>query len=95
MHVRVAIAVLGVQIYPTNYHLSLGAGKTWPCICLPQVLDILRDDFSYNFPHETRIIYIVPLVNIYYSLEAEMKKLKIPHQILSLKLLVRLNQIPK
>ena len=33
-------------------------------------------------PKEARIIYIVPLINIFYSLREEMTKLQIPHQIL-------------
>merc|ERR1712240_367306 len=61
---------------------NLGAGKTWPCICLPQVLDILRDEFTYNIQKDTRILYIVPLVNIYHSLEMEMSELRIAYQIL-------------
>ena len=53
------------------FPFNLGAGKTWPCICLPQDLDILRDEFNYNIQKDTRILYIVSLVNIYHSLEME------------------------
>ena len=34
-------------------------------------------------PEVTRVLYIVPLVNIFHSLSCEMLALEIPHQILS------------
>ena len=65
-----------------SHHSSFsGAGKTWPCICLPQIIDILRDTFGYPVAMETRILYLVPLINIYHSLKSEMDRLRIPHQI--------------
>ena len=63
--------------------LPTGTGKTWPVISLPLILDVLRDNFNQNVPKETRVLYIVPLVNIYHSLSREMSNLGIPHQILS------------
>ena len=68
-----------------NYvnQLPTGSGKTWPLISLPSILDVLRDNFKENIPSETRVLYIVPLVNIFHSLSMEMASLKIPFQILS------------
>ena len=63
--------------------LPTGSGKTWPLISLPSILDVLRDNFKENIPSETRVLYIVPLVNIFHSLSMEMASLKIPFQILS------------
>ena len=59
-----------------------GSGKTWPVVCFPQILDILRDTFKYNLPLETRVLYVVPLVAIVHSLQKEMKALHIPYQIM-------------
>ena len=57
--------------------------KTYPAICLPLVLDILRDKFGHEcIPLETRVLYILPLVNIFKSLESEMNHLNIPNQII-------------
>ena len=63
--------------------LPTGSGKTWPVISLPKILDVLRDDFHQDLPKETRVLYIVPLVNIYHSLGNELETLKIPYQILT------------
>ena len=63
--------------------LPTGSGKTWPVVCFPQILDILRDTLHYNLPRETRVLYVVPLINLYHSLAKEMEKLNIPHQILN------------
>ena len=63
--------------------LPTGSGKTWPIISLPTILDVLRDVFHQVLPKETRVLYIVPLVNIYHSLGNELERLKIPFQILS------------
>ena len=63
--------------------LPCGAGKTYPGISLPRILDILRDDFQHIIPKETRVLLIVPLVNIFYSLEVDLIKLDIPYQFLT------------
>jgi replicative superfamily II helicase len=63
--------------------LPTGSGKTWPVVCLPKVLDILRDRFGHDFPLETRVMYIVPLVNIFHSLSKEMDMLNISYQVMS------------
>ena len=63
--------------------LPCGAGKSYPAICVPQVLDILRDTFHHDFPIETRVLLIVPLVNIFHSLELDLISLNIPYQIMS------------
>lgn len=61
--------------------LPCGSGKTYPSIVLPQLLDILRDNYHHDhIPEETRVLIIVPLVNIFYSLEQELIKLNIPYQ---------------
>ena len=62
--------------------LPTGSGKTWPVVCFPQILDILRDELKYDLPTETRVLYVIPLVNIYQSVSVEMDKLNIPHQIM-------------
>lgn len=62
--------------------LPTGAGKTWPVVCFPQILDILRVEFKYDLPLETRVLYVIPLVNIYQCVSLEMDKLNIPHQIM-------------
>ena len=42
--------------------LPTGSGKTYPVICLPLVLDLLRDSFGHKVvPETTRVLYIVPL----------------------------------
>ena len=42
--------------------LPTGSGKTYPVICFPLVLDILRDTFGHkSVPEATRVLYIVPL----------------------------------
>ena len=63
--------------------LPTGSGKTWPVVCFPQILDILRDTLHYNLPQETRVLYVVPLINLYHSLSKEMEKLNIPYQIMN------------
>ena len=63
--------------------LPTGSGKTWPVISLPSILDVLRDNLKQEVPEVTRVLYIVPLVNIFHSLSSEMEALEIPHQILS------------
>ena len=65
------------------HQLPCGSGKTYPSICLPQILDILRDRFNHNIPQDTRVLLIVPLVNIFYSLEVDLIKLNIPYQFLA------------
>ena len=62
--------------------LPTGEGKTWPVVCFPLVIDILREKFSYSLPVETRVLYVIPLVNIYHSVSIEMDKLKIPYQVM-------------
>lgn len=62
--------------------LPTGSGKTWPIVSFPKILDVLRDNFSHNFPQETRVLYVVPLISIYHSLSAEMEKLNIPFQVM-------------
>ena len=57
-------------------------GKTWPVVSYPYVLDILRDKFQHEISKETRVLYVVPLVNIYESMSREMEKLHISYQIL-------------
>ena len=63
--------------------LPCGQGKTYPSICLPQILDLLRDRFHHKFPSQTRVLLIVPLVNIFYSLEVDLIKLDIPYQFMT------------
>ena len=63
--------------------LPCGAGKTYPSICFPQILDILRDTYKHNLPQETRVLLIVPLVNIFYSLEVDLIKLNVPYQLMT------------
>ena len=75
--------------------LPTGSGKTWPVVCFPQILDILRDKFSYNIAQETRVLYVVPLVNIYHSLAKEMVKLNIPYQIMSAGGDIEVNKVVK
>ena len=59
-----------------------GSGKTYPAICIPLILDILRDTFGHKcIPSSTRVLYIVPLINIFNSLAQEMENLQIPYQI--------------
>ena len=64
--------------------IPTGGGKTWPVVCFPRILDILRDNFNHDIPKETRVLYVVPLVNIYQSLSKEMDKLNIPFQVMSM-----------
>ena len=49
-----------------------------------KILDILRDKMNHDLPKETRVLYVVPLVNIYQSLSKEMDKLNIPFQVMSM-----------
>ena len=63
--------------------LPCGAVKTYPAICLPHVLDILRGTFKYNFSSETRVLLIVPLVSIFYSLEIDLLKFNISYQLMT------------
>ena len=51
-------------------------------VCFPHILDILRDDFNYDLPSESRVLYIIPLINIYHSVSLEMMKLNIPYQVM-------------
>ena len=63
--------------------LPTGSGKTYPAICIPLILDILRDTFGHKvIPEKTRVLYIVPLINIFHSLSHEMNRLKIPFQLI-------------
>ena len=71
-----------MQVNSAN-QLATGSGKTYPAICIPLVLDILRDTFGHkHIPKTTRVLYIVPLINIFHSLVLEMKHLKIPFQVI-------------
>ena len=63
--------------------IPCGGGKTLPAICLPQILDVLRDTFNHSFPQESRVLLIVPLVNIFFSLESDLIKLNIPYQFMT------------
>jgi hypothetical protein len=63
--------------------LPCGQGKTYPAICLPQILDLLQDRFLHKYPLQTRVLLIVPLVNIFYSLEVDLIKLDIPYQFMT------------
>ena len=63
--------------------LTCGAGKTYPAILFPQILDILRDKFNHKVPKETRVLLIVPLVNISFTLEADLVKLNLPYQLMA------------
>ena len=63
--------------------IPCGGGKTLPAICLPQILDVLRDKFHHSFPKQTRILLIVPLVNIFFSLEDDLIRLNIPYQFMA------------
>ena len=63
--------------------LATGSGKTYPAICIPLILDILRDRFGHkSIPETTRVLYIVPLINIFHSLALEMNRLEIPYQLI-------------
>ena len=68
--------VLLKNIYPCS-------GKTYPSLVLPEILDIMRERFHHNIPKETRVLLIVPLVNIFYSLEVDLIKFDIPYQFLT------------
>ena len=78
------IAVVTTLIEGKNSinQLPTGSGKTWPVVCLPSVIDILRENFKYPFPSETRVLYVIPLVNIYHSVSLEMKRLNVPFQVM-------------
>ena len=79
--IKTVVALVGKQ--NSLNQLPTGSGKTWPVVCFPQILDILRETFHYDdIPSETRVLYIVPLINIYHSLSKEMKSLNIPYQIM-------------
>ena len=65
------------------HQLPCGAGKTYPAICLPNLLDILRTKYGHPFPTETRVLLIVPLVNIFYSLEGDLVRLNISYQLMT------------
>ena len=63
--------------------LPTGVGKTYGPICLPSILDLLRDSFGHDIiPKETRTLYVVPLINIFDSLSSQMDKLNISYQII-------------
>ena len=79
--INVVIALL--QMENSLNQLPTGAGKTWPVVCFPHILDILRDTFGYNISVETRVLYVVPLVNLYHSLAKEMKALEIQFQVMN------------
>ena len=63
--------------------LPTGTGKTMPILILPHVMDVLRDQYQYEMSKETRVLYIVPLVNIYQTLVLEMERLNIHYQVMS------------
>ena len=63
--------------------LPTGCGKTWPIVCFPSVLDILREKFGHEIPRETWVLYVIPLISIYHSLTVLMDELKISYQIMS------------
>ena len=74
---------LMVGNHNSAHQLPTGSGKTYGPVCLPSILDILRDSFGHGtIPVNTRTLYIVPLVNIFSSLSSQMKKLAIHHQVL-------------
>ena len=65
------------------HQIPTGSGKTYPSVCLPDILTILRDDFGHeSIPSETRVLVIVPLINIFHSLSSQMKSLHISHQLI-------------
>ena len=73
-----------IQLKNCLNQLPTGYGKTWPVVSLPLVIDTLKVKFGYHFHNaESRVLYIVPLVNIYQSLALEMEKLNIPYQVMS------------
>ena len=72
-----------VRQHNSAHQLPTGVGKTYGPICLPSILDLLRDSFGHDFiPKETRTLYVVPLINIFDSLSSQMDRLKISHQII-------------
>ena len=65
------------------HQLPTGSGKTWAPVSAPEILDILRDNYGHDeIPSETRVLYIVPLLNIITTLELELAKLGIKCDIL-------------
>ena len=72
-----------VMKFNSANQLPTGSGKTYPPICLPLVLDVLRENFGHtNIPASTRTLYIVPLINIFHSIVAELRSLNIPYQVI-------------
>ena len=72
-----------VMGWNSAHQIPTGSGKTYPSICLPDILTILRDEFGHkSIPSETRVLVIVPLINIFHSLSTQMKILKISHQLI-------------
>ena len=65
--------------------LPTGSGKSYAPLCFPQILEILRDEFNHVHLSSTnqRTLYVIPLVNLFESLEYEMMKLNIPFQFLN------------
>ena len=80
---QINVVIALVQMENTLNQLPTGAGKTWLVVCFPQILDILRDNFGYKISVETRVLYVVPLVNLYHSLAKEMKALEIKFQVMN------------
>ena len=81
---QVSTVVHLIQLKNCLNQLPTGYGKTWPVVSLPLVIDTLTVKFGYHFHNaESRVLYIVPLVNIYQSLALEMEKLNIPYQVMS------------
>ena len=72
-----------VMKFNSANQLPTGSGKTYPTICLPLVLDVLRENFGHtNIPASTRTLYIVPLINIFHSIAAELRCLNISYQVI-------------
>ena len=60
-----------------------GSGKTYAGICLPDILNILRNKLGYEeLSEHHRVLYIVPLVSIMESLEEQLINLDISYQFL-------------
>ena len=72
-----------VMGWNSAHQLPTGSGKTYPSVCLPDILTILRDEFGHeSISSETRVLVIVPLINIFHSLSTQMKILNISHQLI-------------
>ena len=70
---QIAVVTTLVEGKNSINQLPTGTGKTWPVVCLPSIIDILRENFKYPLPSETRVLYVIPLVNIYHSVSLEME----------------------